>query len=195
MTVDELDQLLRDRFDLGRDDLIAAVKTLPADRPGAATLTADDARLLDVAGLTEDPEAYAEIAADVTVHMSRFYSTAYTVVEAANGLGVNNSQIRQRRLKHTLWAIDDGGSWVYPAVQFEVDDNGRRHPILGAHHHRRPTRPRWTPIRQHRRRRETVGLRRRLTPGSWQPHRHLSPLPDRVEEWQAGRHLVDDGVP
>ena len=66
MTVDELDQLLRDRFDLGRDDLIAALKTLPAHRPWAATLTAGEARLLDAAGLTEDPDAYAEIAADVT---------------------------------------------------------------------------------------------------------------------------------
>jgi hypothetical protein len=128
MIVDELDQLLRDRFDLGRDDLIAALKTLPAHRPWAATLTAGEARLLDAAGLAEDPDAYAEIAADVTAHMGRLYSTAYTAAEVANGLGVNDSRIRQRRLNHTLWAIDDGGSWVYPAVQFELVDNGRGAP-------------------------------------------------------------------
>ena len=47
MTVDELDQLLRDRFDLGRDDFIAALKTLPAHRPWATQLTATEAELLD----------------------------------------------------------------------------------------------------------------------------------------------------
>ncbi|MGE2834695.1 DNA-binding protein [Mycobacterium sp. SMC-4] len=123
MTVDELDQLLRDRFDLGRDDLIAALKALPAHRPWAVTLTASEARLLDDAGLTEDPSAYAEIAADVTAHMARLYSTAYSASEVAAGLGVNDSRIRQRRLNRTLWAIDDGGSWVYPNIQFELVDS------------------------------------------------------------------------
>lgn len=133
MTVDEFDQLLRDRFDLGRDDLIAALKTLPAHRPWATALTLGEAQLLDAAGLTEDPDAYAEIAADVTAHMGRLYSTAYTATEVANGLGVNDSRIRQRRLNHTLWAIDDGGSWVYPAVQFELVDNGRGAPLTLKH--------------------------------------------------------------
>ena len=40
MAIDELDRLLRDRFDLGRDDLIAALKALPAHRPWAAALVA-----------------------------------------------------------------------------------------------------------------------------------------------------------
>lgn len=133
MTVDELDLLLRDRFDLGREDLIAALKTLPAHRPWAATLTADEARLLDNAGFTEDPDAYAEIAADVTAHMARLYSTAYTAAQVARGLGVNDSRVRQRRLNHTLWAIDDGGTWVYPAVQFDLVDNGRDAPLTLKH--------------------------------------------------------------
>lgn len=133
MTVDELDQLLRDRFDLDRADLIAALKTLPAHRPWAAALTVSEARLLDEAGLTEDPNAYAEIAADVTAHMGRLYSTAYTAAEVATGLGVNDSRIRQRRLEHTLWAIDDGGSWVYPNVQFQLVDNGREAPLALKH--------------------------------------------------------------
>ncbi|ORV44639.1 hypothetical protein AWC02_14910 [Mycolicibacter engbaekii] len=123
MTVDELDQLLRERFDLGRDEFIAALKALPARRPWAATLTADEAGLLDDAGLVPDREAYAEVAADAAARMGRLYSTAYTAAEVAKGLGVNDSRIRQRRLNHTLWAIDDGGAWVYPAVQFELIDN------------------------------------------------------------------------
>ena len=52
MTTDELDQLLLDRFNLRRSDLIAALKTLPAHRPWAVTLTTDEARLLDDAGFT-----------------------------------------------------------------------------------------------------------------------------------------------
>ena len=126
MTTDELDQLLMDRFNLGRADLIAALKTLPAQRPWAATLTEEEAELLDRAGFAEDPEAYAEIAADVIAHMGRLYNTAYTAAEVAKGLGVNDSRVRQRRLAHTLWAIDDGGTWVYPSLQFEIVDNGNQ---------------------------------------------------------------------
>ncbi len=128
MTTDELDQLLLDRFNLHRSDLIAALKTLPAHRPWAATRTADEARLLDDAGFTKDPEAYAEIAADVTAHMARLYSTAYTAAEVRVGLGVNDSRVRQRRLARTLWAINDGGSWMYPAIQFEIVDRGHDEP-------------------------------------------------------------------
>jgi hypothetical protein len=129
MTTDELDQLLLDRFNLRRSDLIAALKTLPAHRPWAATLTTDEARLLDDAGFTEDPEAYAEIAADVTAHMATLYSTAYTAAKVREGLGVNDSRVRQRRLARTLWAISDGGTWVYPAIQFEIIDRGRGEPL------------------------------------------------------------------
>jgi hypothetical protein len=129
MTTDELDELLLDRFNLRRADLIAALKTLPAHRPWAAALTADEAQLLDDAGFVEDPEAYAEIAADAIAHMARLYSTSYTAAEVADGLGVNDSRVRQRRLAHTLWAIDDGGTWVYPGVQFELVDAGRGQPL------------------------------------------------------------------
>jgi hypothetical protein len=120
MTRDELDQLLLDRFNLTRDDLITALKTIPPHRPWAATLTAQEAQLLDEAGFVEDPEAYAQVATDVIAHMARLISTAYTGAEVASGLGVNDSRVRQRRLARTLWAIDDGGTWVYPVVQFEL---------------------------------------------------------------------------
>ena len=68
--------------------------------------------------------------------MGRLYSTALTATDVASGLGVNDSRIRQRRLNHTLWAIDDGGSWVYPVVQFEFVDTGNAAPA------RPQTRPR-----------------------------------------------------
>ena len=120
MGVDELDQLLQDRFNLSRADLITALKSLPAYRPWAATLTTEEARLLDDAGFIENPDAYAQIAAAVIARMARLIGTAYSPAEVASGLGVNESRIRQRRLARTLWAIDDNESWVYPAVQFDV---------------------------------------------------------------------------
>jgi hypothetical protein len=126
VSTDELDQLLMDRFNLDRADLIAALKTLPAQRPWAAALTEEQADLLDSAGFTAEPAAYAPMAAQAIAHMGRLYSTSYTAAEVAKGLGVNASRVRQRRLAKTLWAIDDGGTWVYPSVQFEDTDNRRR---------------------------------------------------------------------
>jgi hypothetical protein len=122
---DELDDLLMDRFNLDRPHVLAALKALPVQRPGAAALTADQAHLLNSAGFTDEPRAYASMAATSITQMGKLYSTSYTAAEVANGLGVNDSRVRQRRLAHTLWAIDDGGTWVYPAVQFEVADDGR----------------------------------------------------------------------
>ena len=127
MGTDELDQLLHDRFNLSRADLVTALRVFPAQRPWAASLTEEEARLLDDAGLVEDPEAYAEIATDVIAHMAWLISTAYTSAEVASGLGVKESWIRQRRLARTLWAVDVNRAWVYPAVQFDPDTvNGRR---------------------------------------------------------------------
>lgn len=126
MVVDELDQLLKDRFNLSRADLITALRTLPAHRPWAASLTAHEAQLFDAVGFTEDPEAYNEIALDVIAHMARLISTAYTSSEVASGLGVNDSRIRQRRLARTLWAIEDNGAWVFPVVQFDKVTVGGR---------------------------------------------------------------------
>lgn len=125
MTTNEVEQLFLDRFDLRPGDLIAALKTLPAHRPWAATLTENEARLLDSVGFVEDPEAYAEIAADVTAHMARLYSTAYTASEVQKGLDLSDSRVRQLRLADKLWAIDDDGTWVYPAIQFETISGGR----------------------------------------------------------------------
>jgi hypothetical protein len=121
MTVDDLDQLLSERFNLQRADLLAALKTLPAIKPGAATLTEDQARLLDEAGLVEDPVAFAEAAADIVAHTALLINTAYTGPEVASQLGINESRVRQRRLAGTLWAIESDGNWAYPATQFEVN--------------------------------------------------------------------------
>ena len=121
---DELAQLLRDRFDLSPDDVVAALRALPALRPWAATLTAEEARLLDDVGFTEDPEAYAEAAVDIAAHLGRLISTAYTANDVAAGLGISQSRVRQRRLSGELWAIADRATWLFPVLQFERDANG-----------------------------------------------------------------------
>lgn len=121
MTVDELDQLLSERFNLQRADLLAALKTLPAIKPGAAALTEAEARLLDEAGFVEGPVAFAEGAADIVAHTALLINTAYTGPEVASLLSINQSRVRQRRLARTLWAIESDGNWLYPAIQFEIN--------------------------------------------------------------------------
>jgi hypothetical protein len=121
MAADELDVLLYQKFRLRRADMLAALKTLPAIRPWAAELSPDEARLLDDAGFTEDPDAYARAAADTVAHMAVLVNTAYSAREVATALNVNESRVRQRRLARTLWAINDNGAWVFPALQFETD--------------------------------------------------------------------------
>jgi hypothetical protein len=101
--------------------MLAALKTLPAIRPWAAELSAEEARLLDEAGFTEDPNAYATVAADVSAHTAVLINTASPAADVATGLKVNESRVRQRRLARTLWAISDNGAWVFPALQFETD--------------------------------------------------------------------------
>ena len=124
------DALLRDRFDLGRADidvsdgfspavLVAALKTLPAHRPGATPLTEAETRLLDSAGLGEEPGAYAEGVGGILTHTARLFVTAYTEAEVAAGINLGIWDVVDRRLARTLWAIDDGNEWVYPVPQFE----------------------------------------------------------------------------
>lgn len=120
----ELDKLLKDRFDLSRDDFVAALKTLPAIRPWAASLTEDEARLLDDADFGEDAEAYLAAGADIAGHLGRLAITAFTADEVATGLKISASRVRQKRLARELWAIADGQSWLFPISQFERDHHG-----------------------------------------------------------------------
>lgn len=120
MTADELDQLLAERFNLHRSDLLEALKTLPAIKPGAAVLTAEEARLLDEVGFGEDSKAFVESAADIVAHTA-LINKAYTGREVAALLGINESRVRKRRSARTLWAIKSDGAWLYPGIQFEIN--------------------------------------------------------------------------
>jgi hypothetical protein len=126
MTADELDELLHKKYRLRRSDMLAALKTMPAIRPWAAELTAEEALLLDAAGFTEDPTAYARAAAEVLINDGLLLNTALTAGEAATALQVNESRVRQRRLARTVWAVEDNGDWVFPVLQFVSDPHTGR---------------------------------------------------------------------
>jgi hypothetical protein len=120
----ELDQLLHDRFDITITDFVAALKVLPALRPWAASLTEDEARLLDGADFAEDRDAFLAAGTEVAGQVAHLAVTAFSAEEVAVGLGVSASRVRQKRLAGELWAIPDGQSWVFPVLQFETSTNG-----------------------------------------------------------------------
>jgi hypothetical protein len=94
----------------------------------AASLSDDEAALYDAADFAEDEQAYARVTLEAAGHTARLLSTAYSAGEVADLLGVSDSRVRQRRADRTLWAIEDAGGWVFPALQFE-DVDGRRRQI------------------------------------------------------------------
>lgn len=120
----ELDQLLRDRFEISTVDFIAALKALPALRPWAASLTENEARLLDDVDFPEDRDTYLAAGTEIAGHAAHLAVTAFTAEEVASGLGVTASRVRQKRLAGDLWAIPDGQRWVFPILQFETSADG-----------------------------------------------------------------------
>jgi len=120
----ELEQLLQDRFEITTTDFVAALKFLPASRPWAASLTEDEARLLDDADFAEDRDAFVAAGTEIAGHRAHLAVTAFTADEVSTGLGVSASRVRQKRLAGQLWAIEDGRTWVFPVLQFETGDSG-----------------------------------------------------------------------
>lgn len=91
---------------------------LPTRDHGSASLTKDQARLLDSVGFVATPGAYAESAVQVVASVARLTKTGYSMTEVASGLGINESEVRRRVRGRTLWAIETDGSWTYPTAQF-----------------------------------------------------------------------------
>jgi hypothetical protein len=121
-TGSELEQLLQDRFEISRADFLTALKTLPAVRPWATALTADEARLFDDADFREDPQAYLAAGTEIAGHAGRLVVSAFTAQEVSSGLGISDSRVRQKRAAGELWAIADGQSWLFPLSQFDIDE-------------------------------------------------------------------------
>lgn len=117
----ELDQLLRDRFGIGRDDFVAALRALPLVRPWATALTEEEARLLDDVDFGEDHAAYIAAGAEIAGHAGRLAESTLTTAEVKTALGLSDVQVRRKRLARELWAIPDGRTWIYPISQFELN--------------------------------------------------------------------------
>jgi hypothetical protein len=121
-----LEELITQHFGVSAEELTSALNTLPPIRPDAAALPEDEAVLYDAADFAEDEQAYARVTLEAAGHTARLLSTAYSANKVAELLGVSDSRVRQRRANRTLWAIEDAGGWVFPALQFENVDGRRR---------------------------------------------------------------------
>ena len=122
----DLEEMITQHFGVSAAQLTSALDTLPPIRPEAAALSDDEAALYDEVDFAEDDSAYARVTLAAAGHTARLISTAYSANEVAELLGVSASRVRQRRLDRTLWAIEDAGGWVFPALQFENADGRRR---------------------------------------------------------------------
>lgn len=120
----ELARLLHDRFDITATEFAAALRSLPLTRPWAATLPAEQARLLDAAEFNEDREAFAVTTIEAAGSAAHLAATAFTAEEVSTGLGVSASRVRQKRLAGELWAVPDGRTWAFPKLQFEISKKG-----------------------------------------------------------------------
>lgn len=109
-----------DRLESSRATFVAALTARPVTRPPAAELTADDAQLLDTAGLSQGHTDARAADAETTALIKHLVATALTADEVANGLGITTAQVHTTRLARQLWAITDGQSWLFPAPQFET---------------------------------------------------------------------------
>ena len=121
-----LEEMITQHFGVSAEQLTSALDTLPPIRPDAASLSDDEAALYDAADFAENEQAYARVTLEAAGHTARLLSTAYSANEVADLLGVSDSRVRQRRGDRTLWAIEDAGGWVFPALQFENVDGRRR---------------------------------------------------------------------
>ena len=115
----DLDEMIIEHYGITRTELARALESLPAIRPHAAALPEAEAALFDESDFAEDERAYARVTVETLGRTARLISTAYSASEVAERLGVNESRVRQRRAGRTLWAIQDRGGWVFPALQFE----------------------------------------------------------------------------
>jgi hypothetical protein len=121
----DLDEMITEHYGVTRMELARALESLPAIRPHAAALSEAEVALFDESDFAEDERAYARVAVETLGRTARLISTAYSARDVAELLGVNESRVRQRRADRTLWAIQDRGGWIFPALQFE-DEAGRR---------------------------------------------------------------------
>jgi excisionase family DNA binding protein len=108
----------------------AVERALPTRPPADARreLTEDEIRFLEEAGvdladLAPRDRGAASPLALAAADYAALFATALTVPELASRLGVDDSRVRQRLARHTLYGIKDGKAWRVPL--FQLDDAGR----------------------------------------------------------------------
>ena len=116
--------------DFERLVMAAVARALPPRPPADARheLAEDELRFLEAAGvdpaeLAPRDRGVASPLALTAADYAALLATALTVAEAAARLGVDESRIRQRLARHTLYGIKDGRGWRVPL--FQLDDAGR----------------------------------------------------------------------
>lgn len=128
----EQDQLLQDRFEITGAQFVAALKLLPAVRPWAASLTENEAKILDGHDFPEDSDACVAAGTEMAGQVAHLVVSAFTGEQVAAGLGIHSSRLLEKRLAGELWAMPAGQGWLFPMVQFETDDKvGPRRQVRG----------------------------------------------------------------
>jgi hypothetical protein len=85
----ELVRLLQDRIAITTTQFVAALRLVPASRPWAASLTEDEARLLDNAAFSEDRDALVAAGTEIAGHQAHLDVTAFTADDVATGPSVS----------------------------------------------------------------------------------------------------------
>lgn len=108
------------------DAVLAAVRELATEVHAADPwhdLAAGEMEALERGGLTLPPPPYAagRAFARTATTYAELIASSYTVAQAARLLGVNESRVRQRLLKGTLYGTKLNGEWRIPSFQFYRD--------------------------------------------------------------------------
>jgi hypothetical protein len=109
---DEIDALLA--------EAVAAVVPSPPLASGTE-LTPDEVAALQRGGVDPSPPAarVRQVLARSAAAYAALVGTAYTVAEAAQFLGIDESRVRHRLAARTLYGLRHGAGWRLPRFQFE----------------------------------------------------------------------------
>lgn len=102
--------------------LVAALEGMRAPYAGSPRRQFTESELAELrregVELAEDPAPGGGVAAKTAAEFAALMATAFSVSEAATQLGVDDSRVRQRLAKRTLYGIKSGGTWRLPQFQF-----------------------------------------------------------------------------
>jgi hypothetical protein len=96
----------------------------------SSRFTQSDVDILRRGGLALEPKSVSEpdVVARTEARAAVMFIDAKTAADVAKTLGVSASRVRQRAIERTLYAIRNGGAWLFPTWQFDPDTG---HEVLG----------------------------------------------------------------